>query len=368
MLIRIFLYINLSVLCTGIPSDNMDYRAKEKAWLTQLDQTFGASGTGAQQCGDDRWNDKLAMVKDSLLKRSKLWWNRIFLEKYVANRMIPRGLRVRVIPAFPISDEAFIGKWEEASNMCSFTLMQLLIDHNTANIEELDKRIDELQSTIKVECPKEKLQQFDIELDKSLDSLAKKIQENQLSKHNRDLKDYQTNRVYLWRKTTLTRAPSNTSISSASGLSDASAASGSSRLRDHTYHPYRRHSRHQIEPENVNKRVINLSHHLLSPTDLSLLGRGLSFSPTPEFDRFSVVKDLNLFARSLLLRRYHFNNEINSLFPTEEEQATLRILEELAVEHVHEGGSVALYVAVMDTGGLYYTGSLKNEAWLYKRT
>ncbi|XP_069614924.1 uncharacterized protein [Ranitomeya imitator] len=340
----VFCLTLFAVLCTGCVDFNMDYRAKERSWLDQMDQVFSDGGMDAQQPADSKWDDKLQSIKAMLLKRSRLWWNRMFLEKYIRNKMVPRGLRVRILPSFPIDDNAFITQWEEACTLCSTTLMQLLVDFNTGCISDLDKSIDLMQAEVKMGCPPCKLQQFESDLEKSMDAVVKKIQDSQTSKFNRDNRDYLSKRVYLWRTKTIQqsdRAMSNTSLSSQSGRSDVSSAStfitggGGNRLRDHTYHPYKRNNKAPKTSKRDNK-VINLSSHTLSDTDMQLLERGLSFSPTSHFDLFSTIKDLHLFARSLLFRRYHFNNELHLLFPTEEEQNTLRILEELAVEHMHE--------------------------------
>uniref|UniRef100_A0A8C5LZ44 Helix-turn-helix domain-containing protein n=1 Tax=Leptobrachium leishanense TaxID=445787 RepID=A0A8C5LZ44_9ANUR len=47
--------------------------------------------------------------------------------------------------------------------------------------------------------------------------------------------------------------------------------------------------------------IINLSGFNLLPRHFSLLQKGLSFVPTPHFNKFSWIKDLNLFARRLAL-------------------------------------------------------------------
>ncbi|CAJ0952186.1 unnamed protein product [Ranitomeya imitator] len=326
----------------------MDYRAREQAWLKQSDQVFGISGVDTQQVTDHSWDDKLSQMKSALLKRSKLWWNRLFLEKYATNNMIPRGLRVRVIPTFPVEDEQFISKWEEACDACSKIFLQLLISQNTGHITELDKTIDGIQAEIRKGCPPDRIEPFESELNKTMDQVVKRIQDNQVSKYNRDLKDYQTKRVYLWRNNNnIRRVPSNTSISSLSGQSEGSVSSATSygtsdthRLRDHAYHPYKRRPWSQSGANGRDNKVINLSSHVLSEVDVAVLGRGLSFSPTPGFDTFTAVKDLHIFARSLLFKRHFFNEEFHRLFPTEEEQEAVRILEELALEHENTGGKV----------------------------
>ncbi|CAJ0963256.1 unnamed protein product, partial [Ranitomeya imitator] len=215
----------------------MDYRARERTWLTQLDQVFGSGESDAQQMVDHSWDNKFGDIKSSLFKRSRLWRNKLFLEKYNANNMIPRGLRVRVIPTFPVEDQQFIEKWEEACNACSKTFLQLLINQNAASIETLDKSIDELHKEIRTGCPSNLIEQFEVDLNKQLDQLVKKIQDNQIIKFNRDKKDYQ------------------------------------------------------------NKRII-------------------------------------------VIKRHFYNDEFERLFPTEEEQEAVRILEELALEHENKGGKI----------------------------
>ncbi|CAJ0966054.1 unnamed protein product [Ranitomeya imitator] len=331
----------------------MDYRAKEKTWLGQMDQVFGDVATATQQPIDRKWEDLCVSIQSLLIKRTKLWWNRAFLERYISNKLIPRGLRVKVIPAFPVDDEMFVTNWEEACSNCSGVFMQLLIGLNTKTISDLDKSIDLAQTELKTGCPAEKIQTFNHELEKLLDSTVKKIHESQTSKFNRDVRDFRNKSVYQWRKqspnsTQIMRTSSHTSISSLSDQSDAPSMSmvtrsgvSNKKQSDYTFHPYRRRDPSPIEYRRKDNKVINLSHHTLSKTDLSLLSKGLSFSPVMGFDTFTAIKDLHIFARSLLFKRHFYDDSLHQLFPTEEEQAALRILEDLSIEHnLPEGGKI----------------------------
>lgn len=47
--------------------------------------------------------------------------------------------------------------------------------------------------------------------------------------------------------------------------------------------------------------VINLSSHKLTTTEQEVLSLGLSFCPNRSLDSFETIKDINLFARKLLL-------------------------------------------------------------------
>ncbi|CAJ0964876.1 unnamed protein product [Ranitomeya imitator] len=114
----------------------------------------------------------------------------------------------------------------------------------------------------------------------------------------------------------------------------------SRRLKDLNFHPYRRNAR-SPEGKRYENKVINLSDIEFTPVDIALLNKGLSFSPAAPIDAFAVIKDIQLFARSLLFKRYFFDPNMFQLFPTEEEQTALRILEELSIENnTTEGGKI----------------------------
>lgn len=57
-------------------------------------------------------------------------------------------------------------------------------------------------------------------------------------------------------------------------------------------------------------RVINLSSLILNKDQIILLNKGLSFTPTPPFNKFEWVKDIHLFARKLALHKF-FRKENN---------------------------------------------------------
>lgn len=76
-------------------------------------------------------------------------------------------------------------------------------------------------------------------------------------------------------------------------------------------------------------RVINLSSLELSEDELSLLNRGLSFTPTPPIDKLMWTKDINMFARKLALHK-HFEKENNEREqPQNMDKQLITILEQL---------------------------------------
>lgn len=51
-------------------------------------------------------------------------------------------------------------------------------------------------------------------------------------------------------------------------------------------------------------QIVNLFDHLLTPTEMNILCKGLSFVPTPKFNNFNWTKDMCLFARKLRWQKY----------------------------------------------------------------
>ncbi|CAJ0929938.1 unnamed protein product [Ranitomeya imitator] len=82
-------------------------------------------------------------------------------------------------------------------------------------------------------------------------------------------------------------------------------------------------------------QVINLSDHVLTPMEFSVLQKGLSFVPTHIADKFTLVKDLYLFCRKLTFQVMYRRPDILQTIPTDERQTfqdLLELLEENEVE------------------------------------
>ncbi|XP_069624236.1 uncharacterized protein [Ranitomeya imitator] len=85
-------------------------------------------------------------------------------------------------------------------------------------------------------------------------------------------------------------------------------------------------------------QVINLTDYELSATELSVLQRGLTFSPAQTADKFTLIKDLYLFCRNLVLRVLH--NRPHLLGNSDQtDQQTLQDLIQLLQENEPDTGS-----------------------------
>ncbi|XP_069611902.1 uncharacterized protein [Ranitomeya imitator] len=80
-------------------------------------------------------------------------------------------------------------------------------------------------------------------------------------------------------------------------------------------------------PDSTTLQVINLSEHVLTSMELSVLQRGLSFVPTHIADKFTLIKDLYLFCRKLTFQVMHRRPDILQTMPIDERQTFQDLLE-----------------------------------------
>ncbi|KAM9330875.1 piwi-like protein 1 [Gastrophryne carolinensis] len=137
--------------------------------------------------------------EDIMHKELKTWWDLSSLTKYVQNAMIPRGLRIRKVPA-TIYSENFQKEWNTILTNASMDLMRLIITHEEEKLKEIQKNIVDLENSFK---QFESIAHFEDNMDrlrKSLDTMEAQIMEIKRNKYQRDTDDYRLDRIYTWKR------------------------------------------------------------------------------------------------------------------------------------------------------------------------
>ncbi|CAJ0936767.1 unnamed protein product [Ranitomeya imitator] len=332
----------------------MDFRARDRTWRAQLNEVFHESTEGGSDGPTRELQEVITRFKDLLRRRTRIWWNYEFLDKYIQKDLIPRGLRIQVFPSFPVDDEEFRGKWEDLTNTCSRGFMVLLKQMNQKFLDLIENEIDGLQATLHKDMTGDALKKLNDEVDVELRRWAKEIQASKAKKFQRDIQDKQHSRVYRWQnpsgrartrsrngfqsrsRSTSTRSNKSTCDEDIVPISQLSGSAilGSGDRRMAT----RQFNKTQTSSGRVAKvgtqgclQVLNLSTHTLSEDQLHVLSRGLTFSPTNSFDYFSALKDLHLFSRKLILKKLHSSRDPTVGMSVIEREA-LRDLEDLVEE------------------------------------
>ncbi|CAJ0955116.1 unnamed protein product [Ranitomeya imitator] len=258
----------------------------------------------------------------------------------MAKGLIPRGLRVRIMPSFVVEDIPFKTKWEEACNLCSKSFIELLIGNNKKSMDKLDSEIESTRKKLFETLTSAEMETLNKDIENQFVIWEKEVKDIKMRKFQRDLQDFNDGTVYRWQQTTsrsrdITRSSSLSSVSSREEEGGVRTGTRLYNLRHNSNrrrgNNYKRKDKYMDSPSTSKLQVINLSDVALTEPQIEVLSLGLSFSPTASFDLFSVMKDLNLFARKLVLKKLHEKSNFGEEW-TEQELETINILEDLSNE------------------------------------
>ncbi|CAJ0946824.1 unnamed protein product [Ranitomeya imitator] len=217
--------------------------------------------------------------------------------------------------------------------------MELLIGLNTKSLTTLDSQIDIAQTNLKSVCSSDELNSFSLKMNKHFDEWEAQIRDTHSRKLSRDTHDYKQKKVYRWKRPNMNqhgeRSISVSSMSSSGELSDSSMMTTrfGKQKRKLDRRPGNNKRQATVDEKTNTPKVINLSEETFSDDEISLLSKGLSFSPASRFDHFTVVKDLNIFARSLIFKKWFHNKDKQQDLPRIDDHEILEILEQLQEEH-----------------------------------
>ncbi|XP_073414454.1 uncharacterized protein [Dendrobates tinctorius] len=324
----------------------MDFKAREKVWQDKALDLFKQSSIA--NFNHTQYDDKGLMMKYKNLvnKKTRIWWTKTSLDNYIKQKIIPRGLRIQLYPTFSLDDTELISKWESVSSACSMSFMEIINIKNASILEELDIELNKLQEELVAKLSKEALEKFFQDLNHDMEKWEQQISKNKMKKYQRDVMDYDQKKVFRWQNRISVEDQKQSEIRSSSVSSVSSISSNTTSTHEREYYTPRRiktryggrgrgSARYQSNSgtrRNDKPKVINLSSHILSNEQVELLEKGLSFSPSQQLDSFTVIKDVHLFARKLILKRFHEKSTMGLSLNSEEEKAALEILESLAEE------------------------------------
>lgn len=117
----------------------------------------------------------------------------------------------------------------------------------------------------------------------------------------------------------------------------------------------------------VSNNVINLSGRVLTDNEISVLSKGLKFSPTPkELDRSQLKQDLEAFGRRLRLK-WHFRDEESADFSSNAFRVPSKF------KPPHEDAAIEIYLSVLEeklmsisVEGSNFSNLTKGEAEAYR--
>lgn len=103
-----------------------------------------------KECGDDHGIELeievlITKLRQALERKSNLFWQVKFLERYIKEGLNPQGLRIQVFPNLWETKNEFKSQWEANLQDCTVKMMTSLIEHYNRDIKDLDVEIIEFQ-------------------------------------------------------------------------------------------------------------------------------------------------------------------------------------------------------------------------------
>lgn len=135
-----------------------------------------------------------------MAKEIKSYWDTHFLSEYITLAQIPRGLRIKKFPSSELFDDTLKEEWTNTLSICSLKLMDILVRSNQKSIDKLQMDMASLQKELTPLQSHTEFSTLDGNLNKRLDKLEKSVIDTKRGKMNRDNTDYESGRVYVWKK------------------------------------------------------------------------------------------------------------------------------------------------------------------------
>ncbi|CAJ0965707.1 unnamed protein product [Ranitomeya imitator] len=198
-------------------------------------------------------------------------------------------------------------------------------------ITELKKKISSTEQQLRSTSTPEDFKGLKDKVDKTVSDLRDSLQIRKRNKFLHDTEDYRNNQVYKWQFTHLFQEPETDEKGLQSVFHQFRKRFWFSTLfffrttsRPGLQRKTRRGQRTRIRTtpdgdqvpgtDTTNNIVYNISSQCLSPTELNVLERGLSFCPVPRFNSFQVDQELNRFFRNIRLKA-HFSKTLTNVPP-----------------------------------------------------
>ncbi|XP_075175138.1 uncharacterized protein LOC142246016 [Anomaloglossus baeobatrachus] len=173
--------------------------AREITWQTKLEQVFNDDSENVVTSNSRETDGLIERLKFSLSQKTRVRWNKAFMERYLSKGLIPRGLRIQVFPSFNVDNDDIRKEWEDLATNCSRSFMNLLVKINLETLSRLNIEIEDLKKDLSSRLSEESIRKLNEDLEKSFSKWEKDVIEIKTKKYKRDFGDFKSNSVYRWK-------------------------------------------------------------------------------------------------------------------------------------------------------------------------
>ncbi|CAJ0921621.1 unnamed protein product [Ranitomeya imitator] len=243
----------------------------------------------------------------------------VTLGQYYKEGKIPRGLRSNIRPNLFQGNTIYCARFVMLSNKYAMDTILLNIEYLQEESKKLQQNTEGVEQKIKALITIEEWDIFKEKVEKESEKLRNELEEIKRKKWNRDLEDYEAGHIYPWQR------ESNKPMWKKKG------GHGKNRYNDKNKDQQTQEERRQAAPPGTEKKrkkkqtsatetsgqqetgsdlVVNISDKVLTLAQISILSKGLSFSPCSHTDWFNLQMDLERFFRSIKLKEWFQDKNI----------------------------------------------------------
>lgn len=134
--------------------------------------------------------------KKLLIKHLNRKWDICFLETYIANKIVPRGLRDKTIPAEHLHSPGFLEKWKELCINHGISVMKIIVEEEKIQLGELAAAIAESSTGLDPFIGHVEFQKLNDTLKKEIEKTQQTLKAMKQSKFRRDLGDWERGEIF----------------------------------------------------------------------------------------------------------------------------------------------------------------------------
>lgn len=136
-------------------------------------------------------------LKNVMTTELHLEWDIAFLEQYIKEKMILRGLQWDV---YPQQGDTDLEPWFRYFNEASTKLIGFLVERKQARLAAIDLETRDLKNKLLLSCGKPEYISYSTNLKTLLEKEERDHRSKKQKKYNRDVTNYKANLVFGWQK------------------------------------------------------------------------------------------------------------------------------------------------------------------------
>ncbi|KAJ1163502.1 hypothetical protein NDU88_003960 [Pleurodeles waltl] len=141
--------------------------------------------------------NELEKVKKKELNK---WWECKSLNRYLEAEIIPRGLRIFIMPTYEDPHPDLLKEWAAHNALSSAGMMKILVKYAQIERDKAIEKIEDLEKTIDGFTDKKLADSLKTAMEERLAKIEEEITQKKACKFNRDTTDYQTGQIYTFAK------------------------------------------------------------------------------------------------------------------------------------------------------------------------